>query len=913
MRAWCRKGRNRYLALWKNLTGWKLFLLYTVHYTLLFALVSHYVFLPFEEAGKSLIWTTDGMSQHFSRLSYISQTFRNGIQALLNGEGWTIPLYDFRTGLVAQDLQIGFPQLLAVFCPWDQIDRFYQVYVVSNYYLMGLSFSAFGFFWKQKPLAVLIGAISYSFCGYSLYAGVQNPHFVVPMIFLPLLIMGTERVLRKERAYLLLVTVFLSLTTQWGLYFSCMQAIFVALYVFVRFPVVYPKNRWNEFVRLLGRLCVWGGIGVLLAAFVAVPSLMSVLGIERIGHDISAYTNFLAYSKDYYEEFLTYFTLVPTLIGSSWNYWTYLAFPVLTIPAIVLLFVRRKKDEQSLRILFGILTVMLMIPAVAYVMSGFSNVTNRFLFGYSFCTAAILMFMAPHFVTISRNEASVVGIVIVSYFVICRFFIEKEFYSPVPFVMLGAVLALALCCFAAGEKGRRYLLPVCLLITCCSVCHTAFLRYDPTEGNYVKEFTQDPYATIKAGQYASLDKSETVKTDESFFRVAGNGMTRSVSTYSFYYDLNGVSMYPYSGWSSEYVNWVKELELPWGAHCKQVLLGLYTRAPMLTLAGVKYYADRETGTSVRPYGFQEIDRITNGKNVDAILRNEYDLPLGYTYEGYLSRETYDALNPLGKQEAQLQAVVLEKPPKLSSIAEAEVTATARQVPYGVAETQGVSWSSGVLKVTKENGTITLRFRGLPQTETYLRIVNLDLNNGASTRRWVLTAKTAQTEASTCFAADAYVYANGQKTQTLDMGYTEDGFTEITVTFPKKGTFILHDFEVWCQPMDDYARQVHALQEEVLENIETNWRGLTGTISVSTDKMLCIALPYMNGWKAYVDGQEVELYQANTAFMAVELPAGAHTVEFRYWLPGLTVGLALSGIGAVCLAALLIARRKKAAR
>ena len=111
----------------------------------------------------------------------------------------------------------------------------------------------------------------------------------------------------------------------------------------------------------------------------------------------------------------------------------------------------------------------------------------------------------------------------------------------------------------------------------------------------------------------------------------------------------------------------------------------------------------------------------------------------------------------------------------------------------------------------------------------------------------------------------------------------------------------------CREYDDFnvvlAFATHL--DNVLENIKTNWRGLTGTISLSTDKFLCLAIPYMDGWKAYVDGEEVKLYQANTAFMGVELLAGNHEVELRYWLPGLTVGIILSGIGVICLFALVI--------
>lgn len=36
-----------------------------------------------------------------------------------------------------------------------------------------------------------------------------------------------------------------------------------------------------------------------------------------------------------------------------------------------------------------------------------------------------------------------------------------------------------------------------------------------------------------------------------------------------------------------------------------------------------------------------------------------------------------------------------------------------------------------------------------------------------------------------------------------------------------------------------------------------------------------------GWRAYVDGREVEILQANYAFRAVEVQAGKHEVEFRY--------------------------------
>lgn len=48
-----------------------------------------------------------------------------------------------------------------------------------------------------------------------------------------------------------------------------------------------------------------------------------------------------------------------------------------------------------------------------------------------------------------------------------------------------------------------------------------------------------------------------------------------------------------------------------------------------------------------------------------------------------------------------------------------------------------------------------------------------------------------------------------------------------------------------------------------------------------DSFLVVSDTYYPGWKAYVDGNEREIYPANVAFRGVVVPKGDHTVEFRY--------------------------------
>lgn len=70
-------------------------------------------------------------------------------------------------------------------------------------------------------------------------------------------------------------------------------------------------------------------------------------------------------------------------------------------------------------------------------------------------------------------------------------------------------------------------------------------------------------------------------------------------------------------------------------------------------------------------------------------------------------------------------------------------------------------------------------------------------------------------------------------------------------------------------------------------------------------VLLLADSHAPGWTAEVDGAPAALRRSADGFREVDLPAGRSTVRFRYRPPGLTVALALSGIGA---AFLVLARR-----
>lgn len=890
-----------YGALWRELKGWRLFVFYAMHYTLLFAGMRRLVFCAFAAQDRSFVWGTDGSAQYFSFLTYLSKTVREGLRALLSGEGWRFPLYDFRQALVAQNTQYGLPEALAILWPPDRVEDFYRLYVLGNYYFAGLSFSLFGFYWKQRPLPVLAGAVSYAFCGFALFAGVTHPQYMIPMVLLPLLLVGTERVLRKERSFLLTFSVFFSMIAHFGVYFSCMQAAFVALYACLRFFDLYETDRPRQFALLWGRLCAWGGTGILLSGFTAIPTLLVIADTGRVGSSALAAAHPLHYGASYYIKFLLRFIAHSGDVGS----WTWLGFAAPALPAVLLLFVRRRREERALRVGFAVLTAMLMIPAAAYAMSGFNNIVNRFCFGYAFAVAAILMFMLPHLAAPTKREAALLAGGLALYAAACRLLgegIDHHSAAMAAALLLAALLAL----FAWDARGRtaRLRMPALLLLALGSVAYSAYVKYDLEW--FLAEFKNHAFYSMQTGQYGDLGRSETVGGDGGFFRVSGDSIGRDERNFAFYYDLNGLTAYPYYGNSQSFLQWMREMEVA-RRDVNHSITELDNRFAMLTLANVKYYAAKRP-QAYWPYGFEATGESSGDS---AILRNAAWLPIGYTYSAYVSRERYERLSALGKQEAQLQAVVLDEAPDSPAIGEADIAPTARQLPVELVGTDALAWDGKSLAVGEAGATMTLAFEALPGTETYLRIVGLDLRDEATDGNVKVSVSDGTAQWQAAFSSDAYVHANRQHTQMLDLGWNRSGRTEITLTFPRAGAFGLEDVEVWYQPMDGYLAQAAKLGEETLQNVVTSGSGLTGEIAVSTDKFLCIALPYLDGWTAYVDGARVPLCRANTAFMGVELTAGSHSVELRYRLPGLTAGLLLSAGGMLCLAALIASGRRRA--
>ena len=72
--------------------------------------------------------------------------------------------------------------------------------------------------------------------------------------------------------------------------------------------------------------------------------------------------------------------------------------------------------------------------------------------------------------------------------------------------------------------------------------------------------------------------------------------------------------------------------------------------------------------------------------------------------------------------------------------------------------------------------------------------------------------------------------------------------------------------------------------------------------------------YKNGWNAYVDGKEQSHIRANYVLRALEVPAGKHTIEFKFEPTIISLGnkVSFAGYGLMVLiaGALVFVEKKK---
>ena len=75
-------------------------------------------------------------------------------------------------------------------------------------------------------------------------------------------------------------------------------------------------------------------------------------------------------------------------------------------------------------------------------------------------------------------------------------------------------------------------------------------------------------------------------------------------------------------------------------------------------------------------------------------------------------------------------------------------------------------------------------------------------------------------------------------------------------------------------------------------------GFKAKINSIKDTLALYTIPYDSGWSATVNGKEVEIEQVDNGFMAIKINKGENNIEFKYFPPGLKIGIIISSVSVI---------------
>ena len=144
---------------------------------------------------------------------------------------------------------------------------------------------------------------------------------------------------------------------------------------------------------------------------------------------------------------------------------------------------------------------------------------------------------------------------------------------------------------------------------------------------------------------------------------------------------------------------------------------------------------------------------------------------------------------------------------------------------------------------------------------------------------------------------------------IDLGYVNK---DMRIHVAESGGDGTRNLQMYAYVLNtDKLRQLYdALSEEVLTITRYSSTDILGHVTAAQDGLLYTSIPYDESYTVYVDNVKTEFTSTgNGAFIAINIPAGTHTVEFRYVPRGFKTGAVISGICLLILAGCIVFRLK----
>ena len=274
-----------------------------------------------------------------------------------------------------------------------------------------------------------------------------------------------------------------------------------------------------------------------------------------------------------------------------------------------------------------------------------------------------------------------------------------------------------------------------------------------------------------------------------------------------------------------------------------------------SLFGIQYNI---SDSPIDKYGFKDIyqkDNLT-------LYENQYSLPIAFASQ-YVYNDVKFNEHTLDNQASFLNQLANVDFDYFSPI------------PYD--KTENTNDLISVTSSSNEDAAIQYQIEVPENSQVYLSFTNLHFANDKQKKVDILVNE----EKKTFTTDNVFSFFN--------LGYTKEKKTfNIHVSFPGNSQVLFESPTFYRLDTQTLTEAIQKIKEQPV-TVSTSKNKVFATYDVKQDTSIFFTIPYDKGWSAYQDGKKIEMKQAQTGFMKVDVPKGKGTITLSFIPNGFITG------------------------
>ena len=797
--------------------------------------------------SQGIYWNSDTsplLGDGFHQYVIFDVTLRN----ILHGNGSLF--YTFTSGLGLNFYALSSYYLGSFFSPlvyfFDLTNMPDAVYLTTllKFGLIGLStyFSLNNLFQLiPKPLKLALST-SYALMSFSV-SQLEIKTWLDVFILIPLIITGLHLLITEKK--LLLYFTSLSILFIQNYYFGYMTALFLIFWYLCQISWDF-KTRKSSFLDFVITSFLAGMASLIL-------TLPTLFDLQTHGENLTEVTKFQTENSWYIDLFAKQF------IG-SFDTTKYGAIPMIFVgllPFILtILFFTLKSIKFHVKLIYAIFFTFLIasfyIEALDLFWQGM-HTPNMFLHRYAWIFSTLLIYTAAE--VLNRLREIKIWNFLVSLFLVVTGFLAtiylKSHYSfltdlnillTLEFLVVYSLLLLAVIKKFISVNLFAILISLFIMVE-------MSLNASSQMNGIAKEW----------GFASRSAYSRDIQAMESFSTYIGNSFTRTeklqtqTGNDSMKFNYNGISQF-----SSVRNRSASSTLDKLGFKSSGTNLNLrYANNSILadSLFGIQYNISE---TPIDKYGFQDIyqkDNLT-------LYENQYSLPIAFASQSVYNDVKFNE-HTLDNQASFLNQLANVNFDYFSPI------------PYE--KTENTDDLISVTSSSNEDAEIQYQIEVPENSQVYLSFTNLHFSNDKQKKVDILV----NGEKKTFTTDNVFSFFN--------LGYTKEKKTfNINVSFPGNSQVSFESPTFYRLDTQTLTEAIQKIKEQPV-TVSTSKNKVFATYDVQQDTSIFFTIPYDKGWSAYQDGKKIEIKQAQTGFMKVDIPKGKGTITLSFIPNGFVVG------------------------